>query len=291
MDPFSPIAGISLERYAELGAAISHCPNDPAEQVRVVGDLGVSQADWEQASQGWLARMQDMALMGRVATAYMPLYQAALARKNGVVEASYNDFVAMSAAAKALGIERMLASYQTDMATWTQVAGHWNTQIAANQMAYMQHNPMIEQEAARIQAGGQLRPVTLQKKVGGGAPAAPGAMGALSPEAAAQQYQNQMMAQAVQANVASQIASAQGQAAAAYGQAAANVGFLGQAVLGAYGLGAIANGIGPGMAVNVRWPDGNQYPGQVTQVGGGQVLVAFSNGQQQWVPANAVTAR
>jgi hypothetical protein len=97
-----------------------------------------------------------------------------------------------------------------------------------------------------------------------------------------------MMADAVRQQVAQVQANANAQAAAAYGGVAANVGFGGQVALGAIGMGAIASGIGPGMAVLVQWSDGNRYPGQCTQVANGQVCVAFGDGRQLWVPENAV---
>jgi hypothetical protein len=104
-----------------------------------------------------------------------------------------------------------------------------------------------------------------------------------------QQMENQMMAQAVNANVHAHMAAAQAQAAAAYGQAAQNVGFLGRGALGVMGFGSIAAGIGPGMAVMVQWSDGNKYPAKCVQVGGGQVCVAFGDGRQMWVPESAVS--
>ena len=105
----------------------------------------------------------------------------------------------------------------------------------------------------------------------------------------AQQLHNQQVADAVRANVAASMAAAQGQAAAAYGNAAASMGFLGRGALGVMSYGALANGVGPGMAVMVQWSDGNRYPAQCVQVGGGQVCVAFGDGRQMWVPESAVT--
>ena len=80
-DPFAPIQGISLERYAELGAEVADHVDDPEAQAKIVEGLGVSRADWEAAQSGWTARMRDMALMGIVAQRFMPLYQAALTKK------------------------------------------------------------------------------------------------------------------------------------------------------------------------------------------------------------------
>ena len=104
MDPYAPINGISLERYAELGAELDGI-TEPAAQQQKVGTLGVAAADWEAAKQGWTARMQDMSLMGQVATRYMQLYNAALASKKGVASMSFEDWCAVSACIQVFGYE------------------------------------------------------------------------------------------------------------------------------------------------------------------------------------------
>lgn len=86
MDPYSPINGISIERYADLAADVSEI-SDPREQADTVGKKGVSASDWEAAKAGWTARMQDPTLNGAVGARFMPLYQAALARKNATSHA------------------------------------------------------------------------------------------------------------------------------------------------------------------------------------------------------------
>jgi hypothetical protein len=47
--------------------------------------------------------------------------------------------------------------------------------------------------------------------------------------------------------------------------------------------------VGPGAMVLVHWADGNRYPGTVLQAASGQLLVAFPNGQQQWIDARYVS--
>ena len=79
MDPYCPIQGISIERYAELGAELDGIEGDQA-QVQKVVELGVSAEAWAAAKQGWTARMQDMSLMGQVATRYMALYKTPRSR-------------------------------------------------------------------------------------------------------------------------------------------------------------------------------------------------------------------
>jgi hypothetical protein len=286
----TPISGITLERYAELGAEVADSINDQEACVRIVEAQGVSRADWEAASKGWLARMQDPALMGRVAMAYMPLYQAALARKKGTVDVSFDDYVALCGARAALGAPRFAAQYSLDDTTWTQIAGAWSAKIPTD-TRYMMYGMQVEQEANRIRQGGAPKPVSITRSSGGTSTAGGGGLVApVAPQAPrnAQELENQMMADAVRAQVAQVQANANAQAASAYGNAAVNVGLLGGVALGAMGMGAIASGIGPGMAVLVQWSDGKRYQGQCKEVQNGQVCVAFGDGRQLWVPENSV---
>jgi hypothetical protein len=283
MDPYAPINGISLERYAELSADVSDT-QDPNKQAEIVAQKGVSRADWEAAKAGWTARMQDMSLMGQVATRFMPLYQAALAKKSPAPQVSFEDYVAMSGCVPVIGIEGMLAHYEITMAQWTQIAGHWNSVIPTNPQ-YMQYAMMVQAEAARIRAGGQPRPVNLA--VGGvAAPAAPAQPPAPQPYAQQPGYaqphahanpfgtpQQQQAWNAQAANVGNQIGSAFN----AFGSA------LGSFVDGAVG------GIAVGARVMVQWSDGNRYPGTVARVQSGQVQVAFPDGRQVWVPQQYVS--
>jgi hypothetical protein len=284
-----PINGITLERFAELGAEVADSVNDPEACARIVESKGVPRATWEAASKGWIARMQDPALMGRVAMAYMPLYQAALTKKKGTVDVSYDDYIALCGARAALGAPTFAAQYRLDDTTWYQIAGAWNAKIPTDPR-YGMYGMQVEQEANRIRQGGAPKAVSVTtssgtQTTGGGGAVAPVPE---KPPQNAQELENQMMAEAVKQRVAQVQANANAQAANAYGNVAANVGFMGQAVLGAVGMGAIAAGIGPGMAVLVQWSDGKRYPGQCTQVANGQVCVTFGDGRQIWVPENAV---
>jgi len=47
---------------------------------------------------------------------------------------------------------------------------------------------------------------------------------------------------------------------------------------------------GAGARVLVQWADGNRYPATVQQSAGGQCLVIFPNGQQQWVAVQYLTS-
>jgi len=295
MDPYAPINGISLEQYAELSADVSET-QDPEKQAEIVAQKGISRTDWDAAKAGWTARMQDMSLMGQVATRFMPLYQAALAKKSPAPQVSYDDYVAMCGCVPVIGIEGMLAHYKVTMPQWTQIAGHWNSVIPTNPQ-YMQHGLLVEQEAARIRAGGQPKPVTL------GAAAAPAAGGAAQPAAGMGGMGG------MQAGYGMPQPQAYGAQPAAYGapnpyaqqaqyqnQAAAFGNQVGNA-FNAFGnaLGSFVNSAVGGMAVGsqvlVQWSDGNRYPGTVTMMQNGQVQVAFPDGRQIWVPQQYVSPR
>jgi hypothetical protein len=176
MDPFAPINGISLERYAELGAIVADHVNDQAKVRELVVKEGVRAEDWDAAVAGWTARMQDMRLMGAVAMRYMPLYQAALQRRaasgqgRAAPEATFDDYVAMSGAAKAMGIENMWRHYGIDSPMWTQIAMTWNQRIPTDPR-YMMFGMLVEQEGARIASGQPPRQVSFPRP----APAAPAA--------------------------------------------------------------------------------------------------------------------
>jgi hypothetical protein len=180
---------------------------------------------------------------------------------------SYEDYVGMSAAAGVMGEAAMIAHYRLAPAHWSQIAGYWGSVISSNPQ-YAQYVTHVQQESARLTAGGAPRPVAL----GPPPPPAPPLMppqqqpwGGPQP----QPYPNQ--------NQAADFGAEVGKAFNAFGSA-----------LGSFVEGAVA-GVSVGARVYVRWTDGQRYPGTVTSVAGGQVQVAFPNGQHHWVPSSVVS--
>jgi hypothetical protein len=265
---FQPINGISLERYAELGAAIADANDDQAKIAEIVEAEGVALEDWNAAKNGWTARMQDMTLMGRVATAFMPMYQAALAKKRGgKAMASYEDFVGVSAAIKVFGYEVALKACKISGPDWTEIAGHWTSTMAARMMEFAGHPDALGREEARIRAGGQ--------------PRIPEVTRAPANAAANNNHQNatmpsvgQPMMQPMQLHMPVQMPAMQG----------LGLGFgLQQAA--AY----LSGGVVPGANVIVIHPANQQhYQARVLSTMPQHTLVQFPNGSQQWVPAGAV---
>jgi len=74
---------IPIEQYAELCALMADTDGDEAKELAIAQAHGVSGADWLASKAAWTAKMSDPADMGRTASAFMPLYQAAQAQARG----------------------------------------------------------------------------------------------------------------------------------------------------------------------------------------------------------------
>lgn len=190
----------------------------------------------------------------------------------GISQVSFEDYVGMSACVPVFGFEGMLAHYKLSAAQWAQIAGQWNAVIPTDPR-YASYGVLVQQETARVRAGGPPRAVTF----GAGAPPAAYAQapaygvaspwGAPPPPRPPQAYAPQA------ADIGAQIGSAFN----AFGNA-----------LGSF-VDSAVSGIGVGSRVAVQWSDGNRYPGTVVAVQSGLVQVAFPNGQHVWVPQAYVT--
>src|SRR5579859_5224980 len=55
---FEPIAGISLEKYAEVSKGVAAYNYDQSKLVVVAAGKGIAEYDWEQAFVGWNERMK-----------------------------------------------------------------------------------------------------------------------------------------------------------------------------------------------------------------------------------------
>jgi hypothetical protein len=80
---------------------------------------------------------------------------------------NYEDFVAMSGALPVLGLDAMLATYRLSPPQWNEVSAYWNDAIPKDPR-FSQFSLLVQNESARIRAGGPPRPMTRP-----GMPAAP----------------------------------------------------------------------------------------------------------------------
>lgn len=160
MGALDPIAGISLERYADLAAKMKDCGGDLEVCARIAQENGVDRATWEAAMNGWNQRMNDTATAGEVALAYMPLYQAALAKTGDVASASFEDYCGMSVMLNhsRFGLDAMYAHYGIDVNQWSQISMYWVDKLTTDQQLAMRFGSETGALRQTLDAGGAPPP-------------------------------------------------------------------------------------------------------------------------------------
>jgi hypothetical protein len=68
---FEPIAGVSLELYAEISREAAARPGDLGHAALVAAGKGIPAESWQQAIDGWNARMHNPAVAQRFNALYM----------------------------------------------------------------------------------------------------------------------------------------------------------------------------------------------------------------------------
>jgi hypothetical protein len=256
MDPFTPVAGVSLERYAALSAEVAVARGDGPRIATILGNDGISAADWEQAQAGWAARLSNPAMGLSIAVRFEALHHEALDRLLGPApDVPPDDFAAMWSEALAVGLLAMWQARRLDPISWSRISHRARTALAA--------------EPARLAASLAMAQLAAERRIAG--PAAPAAAAQPGAKPTGQTFDQD----------ASVAAKAVGKAAlsgfAAFGAAVE-------------GLGRQVLGPNVGAAVLVQWSDGKKYPGTVAKVGKDQLLVTMADGSQHWVPDGFVKA-
>ena len=121
----------------------------------IAEDHGYPRSDWEAAMNGWNTRMADPSNAGKVALAYMPLYQDALAKFGGPpAEATLEEYVGMTAMinCRDKSLDRMYATYGIDAVKWSQISTFWVNKIIADPQFGVQFKEMVDKEMARLEA-------------------------------------------------------------------------------------------------------------------------------------------
>ncbi|MEQ1569783.1 MAG: hypothetical protein ABMA64_29375 [Myxococcota bacterium] len=162
-----PIAGVSLQKYAELCAAMSKTGEDKAAQVTIAGEHGVDATTWEQARDGWAARMSDPANVG-LAHAFVPLYTAAQSAVRGGREPetleAYARVVAeysfgKDAEGKAMAVDVVLSRHGYDRARWNEITGYWTPKVNdPSDPACARFRELMQAESDRIHGIESRRP-------------------------------------------------------------------------------------------------------------------------------------
>ena len=295
MDPWAPINGISLERYADLAADVEGT-QDPAAQASIVAAKGVNPIDWQAAKAGWTARMQDMSLMGQVSSRFMPMYQAALARRNAGSASPPAADPAMNAVSGAMpgavpppGYGAAPPAVSGAMPGSVPPPGYGAAPPSpygaapgyAPQPGYPQPpQPGYAQPPQAPQPGYPAPPPGYAAQPGYPAPGYPApAPGYPAPAPGYPQQQQGYRPQPGYNAQAAAFGNEVGNAFSAFGSA---LGSVVNSVVGTFSY---------GQAVMVQWSDGQRYPATVMAQQSGQVQVAFPDGRQVWVPQHFVVIR
>ena len=166
MSALDPIAGISLERYADLCAKMKDCGGDLEVCARIAEQNGVDRATWQAAMDGWNQRMADPMVAGEVALAYMPLFQEALARNGSVTRCSFEDYIGMSVMVQHpdYGLDKMYAHYGLDVYQWSQISDYWFQQFKADLPLGERFSDQASALMERMKAGAPPPPPGLGEK-------------------------------------------------------------------------------------------------------------------------------
>lgn len=155
-----PIAGVSLEQYAKLSAMMKDTGGDLEKCAQIAEANGVSRANWEEAMKGWTARMSDAATAMQVATAFMPLYNAAMTEARGGGEPldleTYTKIVAeysfeKDANGALVPASTIIARYGLDQTKWNEITAYWTPKVAnGSDPAHAKFAELMQKESDRI---------------------------------------------------------------------------------------------------------------------------------------------
>ena len=131
MDPFAPVSGMTVEKYADLSAEVASHRGDAVKVGEALGRAGIAAADWAQVHAGWSARLVDPVLGAAVAGSFEARYHAALDRHLGAPpDVPPEDFATMLGEALMGGLPAMGQSRKIDPLTWSRISYRARTAAA-----------------------------------------------------------------------------------------------------------------------------------------------------------------
>lgn len=154
------IAGVTLEQYAELCAAMAETGGDEAKELEIAGAAGVGADAWREAKAGFTAKMQDPADMGKTAMAFMPLYQAAQEKARGggppcslelYAEISTSYSFELDEHGEQVPPELIFQRHGISAAKWNEYTGYWTPRVNDPEDPVSQEFPkLVQAESDRI---------------------------------------------------------------------------------------------------------------------------------------------
>lgn len=161
-----PIAGVSLEVYAEMLALMSDVGEDEAACLDIAARHGVGRDDWEAAKAGWTARFSDPSLENRVSHAFLGFYNPALERKRGgQPPMSIEQFTRVFAEtsfrrdpndpSKQIDRQVVLAEHGLTLSKWNEALVYWSPRVSdQNDPIFRSYGLLLRAETERLTGAG-----------------------------------------------------------------------------------------------------------------------------------------
>ncbi len=309
MDSFAPIAGISLEQYAELCAVFTRHEGAAEPPLELLQERGISLDAWSAARTGWTNRLEDPIAAATLGMKFVPAYHAALDRVHGPAPALPLDvYAALSAEVQHHGLSAALGRLGLARHRFSQIAFAWDVAFSRDSQQYITYVCLLHAEMARLSRGEAPRPIPPLHEPTPTNPEVSNAHQAADPVAVTPAVAHTPVPAPVPMvnpapGAASPAPQAPGQVTPAQAKSfeqeaseAANA--VGSALKsGLSKLGGALDAFGKslnkpsvGMRVLVAWSDGHKYPGVIAEIGQGQYFVTMTDGRQLWVPEAYVSS-
>lgn len=161
-DPLAPIAGVSLEKYAELVVMTRAAAHDRNACAAIAATHGVSRSAWESAMLGWEARLASDATPGRVTNAYFKHYREALARATrSPATATFDAYVEMSALIRtetegpqrrSTDVATMCDVYGITLEKWVQISQAWAAKLMHDPQLFVKYSERVLERVRELDA-------------------------------------------------------------------------------------------------------------------------------------------
>lgn len=142
MSQFEPIAGVSLEKYAELCGLMSKTqPEETDKHAEIAAQNGVSNENWEVAKEGWTKMMMDPTHALAIQQVFMPIYQKTVESMQDGEPISLDQYAEIKAAmifekdeyGNKVDPNIILGRYGYQITQWGTIETYWTSRVAKDE--------------------------------------------------------------------------------------------------------------------------------------------------------------
>ncbi|MEQ1864912.1 MAG: hypothetical protein ABL996_09695 [Micropepsaceae bacterium] len=160
IDPLAPVAGVSLQKYAELAVKMRSAGNDGEACAKIAANDGIDRASWEQAAIEWSSRLSSEATRGAVVSIYYRHYQRALLHFGGTFPtATFDAYVEMSAMIRTethephkrpADLKTMCVVYGIDEGAWADISRQWTTKLMHDPALFATYSERVRRRVSEM---------------------------------------------------------------------------------------------------------------------------------------------